>query len=164
VYVEEGGAMAPREFAGVLAGALETMRERLPPARAGVEERAAVRVAWDAAEHEPGTLLRGAPGAGVILHDAASFRPAVGGRTLRMHPIRELALLPDLLPLGAIECVGLAGANVNALAAPLLARGVARLCPLGRMQRPGLSWPRGQQSPLGTLLGRPGEPCLEIER
>ncbi len=164
VYVEEGGSMAPREFADVMVAALETMRERLPPARAGIEERAAVRVAWDAAEHEPGTLCRGAPGAGVILQDAGAFGPAIGGRTLRVHPIRELGMLSELLPAGAIECVGLAGADATALAAPLLARGVARLCPMGRMQRPGLSWPRGQQAPLGTLLGRPGEPCLEIER
>ena len=163
-YVEEGGAMAPREFADVLLAALETMRERLPPARAGIEERAAVRVAWDAAEHEPGTLLRGAPGAGVILQAAAPGRPAIGGRTLRVHPIRELGMLPGLLPMGVIECVGLAGADATALATPLLARGVSRICPVGRMQRPTLSWPRGQRAPLGALLGHPAEPCLEIER
>jgi hypothetical protein len=73
-------------------------------------------------------------------------------------------MLPGLLPMGAIECVGLAGPDATALAAPLLARGVARICPLGRMQRPTLAWPRGQQAPLATLLGRPTEPCLEIER
>jgi len=164
VYLEEGGPMAGRAFADVLVAALEAMRERLPPARTTVEERAAVRVAWDAAEHEPGTVLCGAPGAGVILQEAGSFRPGIGGRTLRVHPIRELGRLPELLPAGAIECVGLAGGDAAALAVALHARGVARICPVGRMQRPMLSWPRGQQAPLGTLLGRPGEPCLEIER
>ena len=103
------------------------------------------------------------PGAGVVLHGDAAPRPCVGGRTLRVHPIRDLAALPGLLPQGTIECVGIAGGDPAALAAPLRARGVARLCPVGRMQRPGLSWPRGQQPPLGVLLGRGGDPVIEVE-
>jgi hypothetical protein len=31
------------------------------------------------------------------------------------------------------------------------------------MQRPRLSWPRGQRPPLRTLLGIPTEPLLEVE-
>ena len=54
--------------------------------------------------------------------------------------------------------------NGQSLLAPALrARGVSRLCPLGRMQRPRLSWPRGQHPPLGVLLGRRGDPELEVE-
>jgi hypothetical protein len=31
------------------------------------------------------------------------------------------------------------------------------------MQRPPLSWPRGQRAPLRTALGLPAEPRLEVE-
>jgi hypothetical protein len=163
VWVEEGGAASPAELAAALVAALAAVRVRLPVAPAPVDERAAVRVAWDAAEHEPGTRLLGAPGAGVVLHGDAAPRPRIGGRTLRVHPIRDLDALPTVLATDAIECVGIAGGDPAALAAPLRARGVARLCPVGRMQRPGLSWPRGQQAPLGVLLGRAGDPVIEVE-
>jgi hypothetical protein len=164
VYVEESGAVPACDFADALVAALAAVRERLPPGRAPVEERAAIRVAWDAAEHEPETRLLGGPGAGVALHASASFRPGIGGRTLRVHPIRGLDRLPDLLPQGVIECVGIAGGDAAVLAEPLRARGVSRLCPVGRMQRPGLSWPRGQHPPLGVLLGHAADPRLEVER
>jgi len=163
VYVEEGGAVSVREFADEVVAALEATRARLPLGRASVQARAAVRVAWDAAEHEPSARLLGAPGAGVVVHGDATFRPGIGGRTLRVHPIRELGALPDLLPANVIECVGIAGGDAAALTTPLRGRGVARLCPVGRMQRPPLSWPRGQHAPLGALLGRAAEPCLEVE-
>jgi hypothetical protein len=60
--------------------------------------------------------------------------------------------------------VGITGTDAAGLAAPLRARGVSRLCPVGRMQRPGLSWPRGQHPPLGVLLGHAADPRLEVER
>ena len=60
--------------------------------------------------------------------------------------------------------MGVAGLDARALAPALRARGVSRICPVGQMQRPRLSWPRGQHSPLGILVGRIGEPELEIER
>jgi acyl-CoA reductase-like NAD-dependent aldehyde dehydrogenase len=165
VWVEEAGAVTPADFAGALVAALEETRRGLPPGRAPVEERAAVRVAWDAAEHEPGTRLLGAPGAGVILHDDASPRPCIGGRTLRVHPLRELAALPDVLPAGAIESVGIAGGgDVMPLAMRLSQHGVSRLCPVGRMQRPALSWPRGQHSPLNAILARASAGSFEMER
>jgi hypothetical protein len=42
-------------------------------------------------------------------------------------------------------------------------RGVARVCPLGRMQRPRIDWPRGQRPPLATLFRAAGEPRIQVE-
>jgi len=100
----------------------------------------------------------------VVYEEAPAFRPTAGLRTVRVHPLRDPRVLPELLPPGRIECVGVAGVDPAPLVAVLRARGVARICPVGRMQRPPLSWPRGQHPPLGALLGRRGEPLIEVER
>jgi hypothetical protein len=164
VYVAAEGRGAARDLAARLVAALAALGERLPPGRTRVEERAAARVAWDAAEHEPGAELLGAPGAGVILEDARPFAPGPGGRVLRVHPVPDLRALPALLPVGRVECVGVAGEAGLPPPAALAARGVARLCPVGRMQRPRLAWPRGQHPPLGALLGRAGPAPIQVER
>ena len=70
-----------------------------------------------------------------------------------------------MLPRDRVECVGLAasGPETAALVPALRALGVARICPIGRMQQPTLAWPRSQRLPLGSLLGRPGPSALEVE-
>jgi hypothetical protein len=97
------------------------------------------------------------PGGIVLYEETGTFRPTEVQRAIRVHPLPALALLPARLPVAEIECVGLAGGDPRALVPALSERGVSRLCPPGRMQEPPLAWPRGQQAPLGTLLGRPGE-------
>ena len=163
VYVETGGRLAPRDFAERLAAALDTLAERLPPAPASVEERAAARLLRTGAEWAPGTAVMAGPGGTVVYDDDLAFRPTTAARSLRVHPIRSLDILPALLPSAQIECVGLAGRDPRALVPALRERGVSRLCPPGRMQRPPLTWPRGQQAPLGALLGHPGTPRCEVE-
>src|SRR5437899_356584 len=111
----------------------------------------------------PGAAVLGGAGGTVIYEDAPAFRPTAGRRTVRVHPLCDARELVELLPTGEIECVGVAGIDPAPLVAALRARGVARVCPVGRMQRPPLSWPRGQHAPLGALLGRRAEPLLEVE-
>ena len=64
-----------------------------------------------------------------------------------------------LLPAGAIECVGTNGPVPGGLRE----RGVARVCAIGRMQEPPLSWPRGQRPALGSLLCETHEPVMAVE-
>jgi hypothetical protein len=160
VYVEgDAGGFAER-----LAAALDALAERLPRGAASAEERAAARVFAAEAEWEPATALRAGPGGTLVLHEAAApLRPTCGLRTLRVHPLARLEALADLLPEGETECVGVAGLEGAPLATALRARGVSRVCRLGRMQRPRLSWPRGQHAPLGILLGRHAEAALEVD-
>lgn len=164
VYVETGGALAPPAFAERLAIALEALAESLPPGPADLEERARAQLLRAEGEWEQGMAVHAGRG-GTVIYDerAAAFRPSEGIRTVRVHPVDTLSALPALIPQGLIECIGLAGTDAEPLAPGLRARGVARLCPVGRMQRPPLAWPRGQQAPLGALLGRPGVPRLEVE-
>jgi len=150
-----------RGFAERLAAALEAVAERLPPGTASIEARAQARFLAAQAEWAAGaTVLQGA--GGTVIHEGeAAFRPTCGLRTVRVHPLADLRVFPDLLPTGQVECVGVAGADPTPLVAALRARGVSRVCPVGRMQRPPLSWPRGQRAP---LFARRAEPLLEVER
>jgi hypothetical protein len=144
-------------FAERLAAALDAVARQLPPGPVSLAARAAARARRDAAE------WRGARLVGSVIVDP---RPALGTggglRIVHVHPIASLAALPPLLPMGLVECVGVAGGTVDPAA--LRARGVARVCPVGRMQRPPLCWPRGQRAPLHSLLGVETEPVLEVER
>ena len=81
-----------------------------------------------------------------------------GRRTVWILPF---ASIPELIAPGGVECVGVAGIRPDV--EMLRQLGVGRVCALGRMQRPGLSWPRGQRAPLRTLLALPAEPLLEVE-
>ncbi len=153
-----------RGFAERLAAALDAVAVPLPPGPASVDARAAARLLAAEAEWVPGATVLGGAGGTVIYEEAPPFRPTAGLRTVRVHPLRDPRVLPELLPPGRIECVGVAGVDPAPLVAVLRARGVARICPVGRMQRPPLWWPRGQHPPLGALLGRRGEPLIEVER
>jgi acyl-CoA reductase-like NAD-dependent aldehyde dehydrogenase len=159
VYVE---APQARVFAERLATALDRAADRLPLGPAGAEERAAVRVVRERAEWEPGVTVFATRGGTVVYDERLDCRSTCGRRTVRVHPLPSPAALAPLLPPGVVECVGLAG-GAAPLVEALRARGVARVCPPGRMQRPPLTWPRGQQAPLGALLGYPGSPRLEVE-
>jgi hypothetical protein len=145
--------------ADALADALLHLAERLPPPPATVEERAAVRSFLDDAAWSGAGVQAGAWGA-VVRESDAHFRPTCGARTLRVLPLRDPSLLPELIPPQAIECLG---TNLPPPAG-LRARGVARICPVGRMQRPPLSWPRGQRPALGALLREPRTAVMAIER
>jgi len=147
-----------RAFAERLARVFNGVAAHLPPGRLTTEERATVRALRDEAEWEGARVLAG-PGGTVIYDERPRFRPTCGLRTVRVHP---LAALPDVLPPGRVECVGFWGLVPDTTALERL--GVSRVCPVGRMQRPPLAWPRGQRVALGTLFGHRGPPRLLLER
>jgi len=167
VMYEQRGCLSPhavwvrgdaRRFAARLSDALAEAAGRLPPPPASPAERAAVRAFLDDAEWAGAEVRRGAWGA-VVQRDLPHFIPTCGRRTIHVAPIAG-GVLVDRLPAGTIECVGVAGEAPRGLEIA----GVSRLCPLGRMQRPPLAWPRGGRPPLASLLGRsaPG-PVLQVE-
>ncbi len=163
VYVETGGDVSPRAFAERLAGALDEIARSLPRGEASVEERAAARACAAETEWSPGGIVLETAGGTVLYDETTAFRPTSGLRMVRVHPLDDVHALATTLPAGRIECVGLARLDASPLVAGLRARGVSRLCPVGGMQQPPLAWPRGQQAPLGTLLGHRSDPQLARE-
>jgi hypothetical protein len=163
IYVETGGPLAPRAFAEGLAAALDAVAARLPPGPLDVAERARARLAAAEADWLPDALVLAGAGGCVVYAPTAPAAPTPGRRTVRVHPLARLVDAPPLLPDGAVECVGVAGVDPAPLVAALRARGVSRVCPVGRMQCPPVSWPRGQRRPLAALRGRFDGPHLEVE-
>ncbi len=143
-----------RAFAERLAAALAAQPAAGP---ATLDERAARRTFLAEAEWQGGVLH----GDGVLCGAAAPFRPTCGGRVVRVQHVGSMADVPALLPSRGIECVGTAGGVPDTDALARL--GVARVCPVGRMQAPTLAWPCGQHAPLRSLLRLETAPTLLVE-
>jgi acyl-CoA reductase-like NAD-dependent aldehyde dehydrogenase len=159
VLYEQRGCLSPQAvwvrgdahaFATRLGEALARVAVRLPPPAAATGERAAVRAFLDDAAWS-GAEVRSGPWGATVVRDLPRFLPTCGRRTVHVAAIDAATSLAERLPAGRIECVGVSGeAPVG-----LESIGVSRLCPVGRMQRPPLAWPRGARAPLASLLGRP---------
>lgn len=133
VFVEQGGATTPREFAARLAlEALPALAESLP--RGPLSQQAAVaQTQWRGVARATGELFEG-PDFAVSFEGATSPRPAPGYRNIAVHAVSDWAnVLERITPLGAhLKCLGTVepvprlpqwGANV-------------RICALGTMQTP----------------------------
>jgi hypothetical protein len=154
VCVVEGDVDAAIDFGAAAAGALAELAERLPPARLTSAERLAMRRFRDEAEwrtfggERAAVFALAADGAGtVVVEPTPLFRPTPLCRSLRVLAIADLGALGELLaPVRAwLECAGLAAPPERW---PLLARrleesGVHRVCEVGEMQRPPLTWRQG---------------------
>jgi len=155
---------AAAAFAAELARALADLEERWPRGRISPEASAAIARERDEAE------MRAAGGAPVHLHRSsgsrwtvvaeadARIRPAPLHRFVRIHPVAGVGgLVEALTPLRHhLASVGVAGFQDQRrqLVAALTHIGVSRICSLGTMQAPPLSWchdGRGVLLPLARL-------------
>jgi hypothetical protein len=85
---------------------------------------------------------------------------ALTGRTLAVRPLEGDSLEP--FRRGEIECIGID--RVMEIDEPYFRdHGVSRICPVGRMQRPRIDWPRGQRPALRSLFRDGNEPRIKIE-
>jgi hypothetical protein len=149
----EGDSDTAQRVAEEIVAALRPLAEHLPPARLSSAERLAVRRFHDEAEWRglAGEAVRvlsvGGEGEGtVVVEPAARVQPTPLQRSLRVMPIGQLEELETLLaPVrGALEGAGLAAGDRQArLAQRLMDWGVHRVCGLGEMQRPPLTWRQG---------------------
>lgn len=156
VYVEEGGAVSPAEFAQLVAAALDQLHQRYP--RAPLAPGAAAELAQYCGRYEftPGAALYGGQDWAVAYDPDPAFAPTCLNRTVRVAPVRSLLDVSSLVAPHR-PFLQSAGAVVDrdrlpALAESLGRAGVTRLCPLGRMALPLTPWRHDGRPNLTDLL------------
>lgn len=164
VYVETGGAVHPADLAAHLGDALLAVSRELPCGSLTPERRAALRALREDAEWRSigGRDVRvfgDASGLGpTVVYDAdPRFEPTCLGRSVRVKPLDRLEDL--LLHLGSwagsVEAIGTAGPpeRIERLALEWAhGSALSRVCPIGRMQHPPVTWRHGGLPRLGALL------------
>ncbi len=148
-YLERGGGITPEEFAQLLSEALSGYATELPPRRLGFEERAAVQRFRQEAEWHGDKLITSSESTDwtVTIERDARFLPTCLNRCMRVQVVDSIAGLAEVLRphRTQLEAAGLAcGADRFAsFAEMLITSGVCRICHIGTMQRPPLSWRQG---------------------
>lgn len=163
LYVEDLARPSPEQFAELLATALAE-RERAEPRGDLPPELAADIVSARnfyliRAEHSSETKIwwsEGSTAWTVVYESDPLFQPSRLNRFIYVKPV---AHLPQALQMaervrGKVSTVGLAAPSNRAqeLAAQLAAWGVTRICPLGQMQNPPLTWRHDGRPVLGDLV------------
>jgi len=89
----------------------------------------------------------------VLVDPDPAFRPSPGLRTVRIHPLADLSLLPEILApwKDRLQGAALAGEDAWLLADRLATLGVSRCTAPGDLQSPDASWHNGGISPLSAL-------------
>jgi len=151
-YVEEGGGVAPRAWAAILAEELARLGGNLPRGRLTAAEGAAIaafrRDADFRAGLDPGAVAlhaaEGAGGATVVFDADPTFAATCLNRTVLVKPLPDATdLVPLLAPMRAFlqtAALALDPARRDALADALGAAGVTRICPVGKMPDPDPAW------------------------
>lgn len=163
IYVEEGGTVSPQECASLLAEALTEWERILPRGQISQESSVAIRRVRDEAEWQAlagkDVILQASPNgtAWTVIYDGdPTFVPSPLYRTIRIKPLSSLTQLHDLLSPWQLylEAVGVATGTTHPtpLAEILGQAGVSRICPIGAMQTPPLSWRHGGRPRITDLL------------
>ena len=164
-YVEEGGAVSPRDWAALLADGMAAVEAELPRGTLAPRESAAIRQLRGEAEFaeaaRSGTVLHAsAEGtAWTVIYEAdEAFAASCLNRVVRVKPVARLEDVPErvshLSPLLQTVGLELGGESRPGLAAALAQAGATRICALGEMAWPPPTWHHDGQPPLGVLVRR----------
>jgi hypothetical protein len=162
-YVESGGRFTAEHFAEKLAESLARLERTQPIGPLPAETAAAIAARRHVHELRAANLsdtqLWQSPGGTawtVVLEANPDFRPSCGHRFVHVKPVTNLAeALKGLASVqGRVSTVGLSapGTRETELVTGLARWGVTRICPLGRMQTPPLSWRHDGRPSLGDLV------------
>jgi hypothetical protein len=163
IYVEDGAGVAADEFAALLAIELSRREQQEPRGAVPTEVAATItsRRAFYAvrAAHSGDTRLWQSADstAWTVIYEAdARFQPSCGHRWIYVKPVKDLrqVLQGADVVWGKVSTVGLAASNkdVERIVSELARWGVTRVCPLGRMQQPPLTWRHDGRPVLGDLV------------
>ncbi len=158
-YVEDGGAVSPREWAALLARAMEAVERELPRGELSPGEASAIGQLRGEAEFGAGVELH-APEKGtawtVIYVPEPAFEASCLNRVVRVKPVASLADVPALVAAygEVLQTVGIAAGDEETveLAAALGRLGASRISPLGEMAWPPPWWHHDGTPPLRALL------------
>ena len=162
-YVEERGELGPRKFAEALATAMAEYQQRVPRGALTVEEAASVTQVRESYEFRGASDRRVAVWASptpnewtVVYEDDPSFMPSPLSRTVFVKPTDGFKRVLDSIQryTGKISTVGVAPLNERAMAfaTDLAQMGVHRVCAIGQMQRPPLTWHHDGRPNLADLV------------
>lgn len=157
-YVEELGQATPLQFAKWLAQALHFHANRCPKGTTTPAEAAQIHQLRRALSLKGGQVFVSPVGIEwTVLYDpdpAFSFSPLA--RTIWIKPVQDLSNIPALLSpvAGKIQAVGIAipPDRQPPLLTALAQLGTTRICPIGTMQKPPLSWHHDGRFRLADLL------------
>jgi hypothetical protein len=164
VYVQTGGEVSPEKFAELLADELERREQTEPRGELPAEHAAAIasrRGIYEVrAAHSPETTQhwcsRNSTAWTVVYEADARFQLSCLNRFIYVKGVRDLteALQSAETVRGQVSTVGLGVPEhkLEELATQLARWGATRVCPLGRMQNPPLTWRHDGRSPLGDLV------------
>lgn len=162
VYAE-GGEDRARGVAEALARELDRLARTWPPGPADPESAGAARQVRAEAELRglfrptvtTGTAEPPLAAGTVVVEPRPAFRPTPGLRTVRVHPVKDLDTLPDLLEPWRERLQGAALAAADRIEPALAALGISRITPPGRLQHPDALWHNGGVDPLEALAADP---------
>jgi hypothetical protein len=164
VYVQTGGEVSPEKFAELLADELEQREQTEPRGELPAEHAAAIasrRGIYEVrAAHSPETTQhwcsRNSTAWTVVYEADARFQLSCLNRFIYVKPARDLAEALQYAETvrGQVSTVGLGVPEhkLEELATQLAHWGATRVCPLGRMQNPPLTWRHDGRPALGDLV------------
>ncbi|HKX62256.1 MAG TPA: acyl-CoA reductase, partial [Verrucomicrobiae bacterium] len=162
-YVESGGPLSAESFAEQLAEALARREETHPRRKLDVRDAAIITLKRDfydirAAASPDTRLWRSTDNTAwtVVFEGDPQFQSSCLNRFIYVKPVSDLAEVlrgADSVR-GKVSTVGIAGPDhrIPELAMALARWGVPRVCPLGRMQAPPLTWRHDGRPALGDLI------------
>jgi hypothetical protein len=164
VYVQTGGEVSPEKFAELLADELERREQTEPRGELPAEHAATIasrRGIYEVrAAHSPETTQhwcsRNSTAWTVVYEADARFQLSCLNRFIYVKPVRDLAEALQYAETvrGQVSTVGLGVPEhkLEELATQLARWGATRVCPLGRMQNPPLTWRHDGRPALGDLV------------
>jgi hypothetical protein len=163
IYVEDGGAVPPAQFAEMLAEELDRREEAEPRGELPVQAAAAIasrRSFYEVrAAHSPDTrhwCSRNSTAWTVVYEADPRFQLSCLNRFVYVKGVKEMAeaLQNAESVRGQVSTVGLAAPEDKALglATELAHWGATRVCPIGQMQEPPLAWRHDGRPALGDLV------------
>jgi hypothetical protein len=162
-YVEHGGAVSPEQFAEMLSEQLAALETSQPRGPLPVQESAAIasrRGFYEVRAASVGDVKiwqsAGSTAWTVVYEADALFRLSCLNRFIYVKPVAHLtdALHHAETFRNKVSTVGLGASGDKApeLALQLARWGVTRVCPIGRMQDPPLTWRHDGRPALGDLV------------